>query len=107
MKKNPIDPNKRRLPPLSWCEYQIMQKIAANKGMTRYAMSTYAENLEECEKDYGLFHNIDKLVKKWKKQGLVFSHKIHDDYPITRWELTDDGREYLKRHDNWFGYPFS
>jgi hypothetical protein len=110
MRKNTINRN-WRTPPLTWCAYLILKKIASENGkLTPYAASQYAENLskdqlEQCEKDYGTYNNMKRLLLQWEKEGIVQLKPINRYVRISMIEVLPSGLDLLKKLDDWYGTP--
>lgn len=107
MKKIPENQN-LRIPPLPWCEFLILKKVASENGeLTPYKLSRYAEKLDECEKSYGTYNNMKRLLLQWKKEGLIELKQIHRMSKISLIEVLPCGTDLLKRLDAWYGAPNS
>ena len=97
-----------RVPPLPWCEFLILKKVASENGkLTPYKLSQYAEELDECEKSYGTYNNMKRLLQQWKRQGIVDLRPPNQYIRINLIEILPYGADLLKRLDAWYGAPNS
>lgn len=108
MKKTGEGQNNKKTPPLSWCEFLILKKALSENGeLTPYRLSQYAEKLDECEKSYGTYNNMKRLLRQWEEGGLIELVKLHEDYKIHRVRVLSFGLDLLSRLDVWYGTPNS
>lgn len=78
--------------------------------MTPYSASQYAEKLStdqlECEKCYGTYNNMKRLLLQWQEKGIVKLKPIDQSVRrISRIEVLPSGLDLLKKLDGWYGTP--
>lgn len=86
--------------------FLILQKIASEtKKLTPYKLSQYAGKLDECEKSYGIYNNMKRLLLQWRKEGWIKLEPAYEDSPMHLIEITPDGMDYLNQCEKWYGTP--